>query len=236
MKIATQSVVQPQTSQPGYAPVSNGGTPAAFSQTLRSLEKEMWPAAAAGRMDTMKLPTRGSGSHNGEACAKTDAFSAPAETTSVSGRALQPYEGAASTGASKWLDSTTTASVAVAFRVPDSTLAGHVPSVHPLAPAPAAEDTTPVGAAPSERTSARAATPTEQSAPDATAPFRVSLLAGAQGPTVALRLNSLAGTGTTALSQRVYAELRRQGIHAARVVINGVAAHPIHLQGEPHGD
>jgi len=105
-------------------------------------------------------------------------------------------------------------------------------------PAAPTKDEPLAGGTASGREPGRSAPSLEQktAASEADPPLRVSVLNGMHGITVAVRANGASRHDTLALSQRALAELRRQGVTDARVVVNGVITHSPKPPGEPHGD
>ncbi|HEF5875111.1 TPA: hypothetical protein SAY52_005803 [Burkholderia cenocepacia] len=221
-------------------PRHRDGAPSAFAQTLRRLERDMWQAAAAGH-------TRSTPDRTASPLAARPILPAIAPDPA---RCRSPVSATASQSsidhrASARHDATTAAPVAPGSgQHRQVRLGGRAPSSsNTLAPP------LPISSAHGARSVASIAT--SLSAPATSRPphihagdiaprpasglhYRLGVLTGEAGLSIAVRA---AGIEDSILAQRAFAELRRLGVSAPRLFINGRLFIETHrLSGETHGD
>ncbi|CAD6549096.1 hypothetical protein [Paraburkholderia metrosideri] len=250
MKVDSSSVGRDMGVSSDGARIASGRTRPAFEQVLRAMEKDMWPGAKAGRMTGDPLP--GQTQPN----AKKGVASVVALNADASAGARNAF--VASAGK---LDAATTSLNAAprsGSRLPPTSAAQHSGSgAQPDAEAVLTVFETPSPLTPSQsRTvstesrvthppSASTSTPRFMHSPvspalmslnaDGTAaPYRLTVMNGAGGVSVALRVSAARADELDTLTQRALDELDSHGARGVRLIVNGVEPVPTSLRGLPH--
>ncbi|MDR6411316.1 hypothetical protein [Paraburkholderia terricola] len=240
MKIALPNAWAGPSGPRAGARAAPEGKPAAFQQVLRVMEKEMWPGAEPGQMTGDRLPEpsarHAANSGNAQAASaarpdvgagaaalgrnRTPPASSPSFTACVADSpafalSAQPLR------ASTYAFSTTQTPAPVtpdAPRIPAPLAGPHSPPTTLDLPASRAPVVRPVERFPA-LTSA-----------SGTPPYRVTVMTGASGVSIALRVNNASADELESLKQNALAEAR-----GVRLVVNGIDQTPTPSRGTSHG-
>ncbi|KGB98461.1 hypothetical protein [Burkholderia cepacia] len=240
MKIVSLTVRPEQAA--GSSASSNIHTSDSFHQLLRDMEKGMWDGARPGRMtgDTLPSTTRRVADIRNSQQANTPDGKPPANpdvtrsNTTLCSDVTPPGRAPASRIA-------TSSSFEPIRRTPALALPPVVATTSVFLTVPSSQHSR-------ERVTASAEPRRDDSVfipsspqPDSVtvagngAPFRVTVMNGTYGPSVAIRLYGSSCDDIDALSEHALAELRRQGITDARIVVNGTALAQSASPGANHG-
>ncbi|BFG79462.1 hypothetical protein PTKU46_74950 [Paraburkholderia terrae] len=222
----------------------------AFEQTLRSMEKDMWGGASAGRMPTAKFPStrvhaQDSDSHTAtslklfapaSACSGFGRIDVSQRHTNIANAAADALEPGAqpdghqqATGDMLGVplrEANPTAQVVRSFTTVAQDLSTREATVVHSAAGINAIDA---------RSVKPGSKPSVQPGSDSNPAYRVSVHAADSGALVAMRISSATPDEIRDISRKALAELRLHGVHDARIVVNGADQIIAKLKGEPHG-
>lgn len=224
----------------------------AFEQVLRVMEKNMWPGAKAGRMTGDQLPgqTRPGASTS---FGGLSAFDADAETTARNDSVANAGKSnaiAASSSSVRCRELRSPATMAAqrsanVLAQPD--IESHVIEFKALSQLATVQNRT---ALPEDRSMPQLLSPALQTAitpspispaampmnrESASAPYRLTIMNGAAGVSIALRVSAAHADDVETLTQNALDELDSHGARGVRLIVNGVEYIPTSSRGIPHG-